>query len=160
MSRFTLILGGTLVGAGIALIGAGTWRHRADERLMSTAATASGLVVAKESTSSSDGSKSDYFVRYRFTAGDGRSFEGRARIDRRRWLSYTEGMPIAVTYLPAQPSNNRLPEARSTALYTIFWIAGGAFVLAGAGVLGFAVFERRRRRARRAFVVHRRGSRR
>jgi hypothetical protein len=155
MSRFALIVGTTLLCVGIACVAAGAWLRRGDERLLSAPATASAVIVAKEGGSAPPGQKVDYFIRYEFTAGDGRVIQGRARLDRRRWTDTAEGTPITVAYLPSDPSKNRLLEGGGTTSHRMVWAAGGAFLASGCAVMALSVFSRRRRRARRGSVVHR-----
>lgn len=155
MTRFALIVGTTLLCVGIACVAAGAWLRRGEAELLSSPATASAVVVAKEGGSAPLGQKVDYFIRYEFTAADGRVVQGRARLDRRRWTAAAEGTPIAVAYLPSDPSKNRLLEGGGTTSHTVVWAAGAAFLASGCGVMALSAYSRRRRRARRGSVVHR-----
>jgi hypothetical protein len=159
MSRLAPILGVVLLCLGATLAAMGAWQRGVD-RLAAAGTVADGVVVAKESTGPATDPNSQFVVRYRFVAPDGRSLEGRARVDQRRWDTYGEGSSIPVLYLPADPSVNRPRSVRETRLPRILWLSGAGFLLAGVATIGFAAIARRRRRSRRAFVVHRRGARR
>ena len=89
----------------------------------------------------------DYFVRYSFSTPQGETISGSSRMTPSEWSQYGEGSKILVTYLPADPSLNRVSDARFVPLlvcsYLPLIIIGLAILLTGWSMLakGFKKME-------------------
>lgn len=125
---------------------------RLDERFRQQARTVEGTVLAKTTTDSSSAdilrrrfSSRSYHVTYRFSASEGRAFEGSATLYAETWDSLTEGGPIQVRYLPDEPMTNRV-EGRTDPGSAAAQALMGGLLAVGGGALTVWDLRRSRRR--------------
>lgn len=97
-----------------------------------------GVVLRKEPRPNV---KSKNHLRYRFTARDGRTLEGRSEVLPQRFQELSEGGPVEVEYIGSSPGTNRVAGQRAGSL---------VFGLMSAGTLAGGVALRRRERRRKS----------
>jgi hypothetical protein len=107
-----------------------------------------GVVTQKaysQGTSSSlkarTGSFTSYYVMYRFTTKDGRTYDGKDDVLPGLFRSLKEGDPVDVEYLAESPDTNQIPGQRATS--PTFQIMGLASLLAGLALAGLGWWKKR-----------------
>jgi uncharacterized protein DUF3592 len=102
--------GGIALVVGLPLLVGGGALVLADWRFAQEARATRGTVLAKEIRAGSHRRRSKtehYHVAYRFEA-EGKTYEGRDELPRRKWELLTERGPVEVLYRPSDPSSNHL----------------------------------------------------
>jgi len=110
------------IGAGLAV---------QDVRFAAGGANAQGIVLAKDIKHATGKSGTSYSIRYRFTALNGRTYEGSSTIDVDGWDRLVERGPVTVQYLASDPSSSRLPGAGNLLFEIVFIAIGSAAFLIG-----------------------------
>lgn len=138
-----------LCGAILLLIGVvslvATWSTDRAFRTQGKAATAIVLVM---STITNKGGEISYRMLVRFATDAGNSAMARIRVDRATFSGLHEHYPINIIYLPAQPTQIRLPTDQPGPP-PVLWIMTGlaaALVAAGAILLGIGMSNAKRQR--------------
>ncbi len=135
---FWLVFGGIWLVAGVPFVFAGLDMLATEQRFAREAISVEGKVLTRDivrARSKDGGSSTHYKVTYRYAAG-GQTHEGRDEVDVHVWESLREQGPVAVQYLPDDPSRSRLAGADDrigayimTAMGGVFGAAGGFIVL-------------------------------
>jgi hypothetical protein len=112
----------------------GEWR--AEQRFERDAVLAEGRVVATsiEAASSDGNSRTRYLVTYRFAGADGVAAEQTEEISDEAWEALSRGSPIAVRFVPGDPSNARTRAADPAWLKPLIIGALLLFPLIGAAI--------------------------
>jgi hypothetical protein len=93
-----------------------------------------GIVVSKEMRRATKDQSTSYRVTYRFTTPHERVVEGHSSVSRDTWEALTEEGPVAVRYLPQDPTTNRL-EGESDWLFALIFLGFGCVFAPVGGVL-------------------------
>lgn len=110
------------IGVGVAV---------QDVRFASGGATTQGIVLSKDIKHATGSSGTSYSIRYRFTASNGRTYEGSSLIDVDVWDRLVERGPVTVQYLATDPSTSRLPSAGNLVFEVVFIVIGAVALLIG-----------------------------
>jgi uncharacterized protein DUF3592 len=131
---FLLVFGGIFLAIGWSLIRQAEQYQR--EGRQSTGVVLTKAIERATRTGSNQRSETKYTVTYRFTAEDGRSFEGRQGVSVATWDRLREKEPIQIEYVASNPATSRVAGESSATLEYIFAAIG--FVAAFIGALVFA----------------------
>jgi hypothetical protein len=107
--RITSLFGATLLLVAAGFLAMGALEAALESRYEAEGRVAEGTVLAKHVRRATENQATEYRVSYRFTAHDGRTFEGSNSISVERWEALVERGPVDVEYLaedPAQPRSN------------------------------------------------------
>jgi hypothetical protein len=133
---------------GISFLAIGSWQLYIDTQFSRNARTAEGTVVTKTHRTSAPRtraaggrSRTDHYeVTFRFRVDAG-TFEGRDELAQDDWEQLKQGGPVAVQYLPEDPSSNSLTTSSSWLRNALFALVG--LVLTVGGGAGLAWTSRR-----------------
>jgi hypothetical protein len=94
-----------------------------------------GVLVSKEIRRATKDRSTSYRVTYRFTTPQEQLVEGYGTASRVTWEALTEEGPVAVRYLPQDPTRNRLEGESGGFIALIFLGLGCVFAPIGGGLL-------------------------
>jgi hypothetical protein len=140
---FPVIFGVALAAIAVPVLVVGLTGNAVERELGRRGLVAQGTVVDKESTrvthrkkSGATETQTTYSVRYRFAIGAGAAFEAERQVGEEAWKPLRQDGPVAVRYLPEDPTVNRLDAERTAGVSTL---AAIGIVLAAAGLGGMAL---------------------
>ena len=114
-----------------------------EHQLATTGRVVEAMVLTKDITRSGDAQHRS--VRYRFTAADGETIEGKSEVRESVWSPLTERGPVRVAYLPNRPSVNRVVGSSELTMLLIFSFVGCLLSIAGGTIVTVAVRKARLR---------------
>ncbi|HEY5034258.1 MAG TPA: DUF3592 domain-containing protein [Candidatus Dormibacteraeota bacterium] len=126
-----LWIGAFLILPGLVFGAIGVGLAVQDLRFASGGTTAQGIVLSKDIKHATGSSGTSYSLRYRFTASNGRTYEGSSTIDVDGWDRLVERGPVTVQYLASDPSSSRLPSAGNLLFEVVFILIGSVALLIG-----------------------------
>ena len=114
-----------------------------ERRLATTGHVVDAVVLTKDISRSGDTVHRS--VRYRFTAADGETIQGKSEVRESVWSPLTERGPVRVAYLPNRPSVNRVVGSSELTMLLIFSFVGCLLSIAGGTTVTVAVRRARLR---------------
>ena len=119
-----LWIGAFLVLPGLVFGAIGVGLAVQDARFAAGGTTVQAIVLSKDVKPAAGSSGTSYSIRYRFTASNGRTYEGSSRVDVDAWERFVERGPVTVQYLASDPSSSRLPGGGNLLFEVIFTLIG------------------------------------
>jgi hypothetical protein len=148
--RVALVFGAAALVGGLALVTGGVSTVSTEWTLARRGAVVEGTVIEKRidhvtrrKTFWRGADSRSYVVRYAFVTRRGEGADGEQAVGEALWRSLPQSGPVAVRYLEAIPSTNRLdaaPRDRSGA----YPLTGGVLVAGGLAALAVALRKRRK----------------
>ena len=126
-----LWIGAVILLPGLIFSAIGVGLAIQDVRFAAGGATAQGIVLSKDIKHATGKSGTSYSLRYRFTASNGRTYEGSSTIDVDGWDRLVERGPVTVQYLASDPSSSRLPGGGNLLFEGVFIGIGSVALLIG-----------------------------
>lgn len=90
----------------VALIGVWVWRGLQMKALANSGVLGQAEVIQKTRRRSSPGHQAAGYIKYRFTAPDGKAITNRSAVSEKIYSEYDEGESIDIVYLPDRPAVN------------------------------------------------------
>ncbi|MEX2164245.1 MAG: DUF3592 domain-containing protein [Sulfuricaulis sp.] len=147
--NFGLVFGGIWLVVGIPFAIGGYFMWQSEQRFAAAAVNTEGKVLTRDirtarSRSSSGGSSTstEYWVSYRFQPSNGIPHEGSSKVDVHLWERLQEQGPVTVSYLPNNPTSNRVAGKPDWVGPAIMTGLGGVFALAGGTIVVFSLGKR------------------
>lgn len=147
--NFGLVFGGIWLVVGIPIAIGGYFMWQSEQRFAADAVSAEGKVLTRDirtarSSSSSGGSSTstEYWVSYRFQPSKGTPLEGSSKVDVHVWERLQERGPVTVSYLPYDPTSNRVAGSPDWVGPAIMAGLGGVFALAGGTIVVISLGKR------------------
>jgi hypothetical protein len=140
---FPFVLGVALAAIAVPVLVVGISGNAVERELGRHGLVTEGTVLDKESTRVTHRKKgggteteTTYSVRYRFAIGAGAAFEAERQVGEMAWKGLHQDGPVAIRYLPGDPTVNRLEAERTTGIDMLTGIGIG---LAAVGLCGMAL---------------------
>jgi hypothetical protein len=146
--KFWLLFGGLWLGVGLLFAAVGglvLWLESEREaRLARDGASASAVVLAKNTAGGGQNRERTFGIDYRFTGPDGASREHSAKVDAATWRQLSEGQAFELRYVRDEPSIHAFAGERREhrVIGPLFAALGSAFAIAGALILWRATARR------------------
>ncbi|MGI8905394.1 MAG: DUF3592 domain-containing protein [Candidatus Sumerlaeaceae bacterium] len=135
ISSFGFIFGAIWALVGSIFVAAGIGVLWSEYRIHQHGVSATGTVVEKLHTSSSE-SSSNYSIKYTFRDRSGNEHIATHKLPWETWRNYTDGDSLEVVYLPEEPDSVRL----SSSVNRKWWVGGAAFAAFGGAFAGVGWF--------------------
>jgi len=139
-----LILGGIWLVVGVPVTIGGYTMYQEEQRFTREAIPAEGMVLTRNirRAKSDTRTSTQYSITYRFTAADGKTYEGSDKVDVHLWERLVEQGPVGIEYLPGQPDRNRIAGNSQWSNTVIMGLLGSGFTVAGGIIFGLSVRSR------------------